>query len=332
MEKRMQRTLFASLVLAAAAAAVGAQEEGQNPYQGTSTPPQDEITVSSQAQPTAKPRAGRPLVQPQAAAQPAATALPAGEQGYEPIPSSAKSAPNDSGADEGVVQVEPAEQPATTVYRAQSSQPGLNHRLQPYDPDGDIVHPDPLRPGQIGEGTIIRVRLLGRISTAEAVSGESFRTRVASDVMQSGQVLIPAGAEIDGHIYQVSSGTAGGHGSMRLRPETVILPDGSRYRLYAQVTGAPGSKSQVGTEGVISAGSRYKRDGIEYGTAMGAGALTGAYMGGPVGALAGTLIGAGVISVHLLISHPQATLETGTPLLFTLTQRLSLVPSASSGE
>ena len=330
MEKRMQRTLLASLVLAAAAAALGAQEEGQtNPYQGTSSPPQDEIITSSEAQPVAKPRAAHPLVRAQAEPTRAAAVLPSEEQSYEPRPSSVDPAMNYPGTDEGVVQVE---QPTAPVDRTPSAQPGLNHRLQPYDPDGDIVHPDPLRPGQIGEGTEIRVRLLGRISTADAVSGDSFRTRVASDVLQGGQVLIPTGAEIDGHIYQVSSGTPGGRGSMRLRPETVILSDGSRYRLYAQVTGAPGSKSQVGTEGVISAGSRYKRDSIEYGSAMGVGARTGAYMGGPVGALAGTLVGAGVITVHLLINHPQATLETGTPLLFTLTQRLSLVPTSTRGE
>ena len=293
MEKRMQRTLLASLVLAATAAALGAQEEGQtNPYQGTSSPPQDEIITSSEAQPVAKPRAGHPLVRAQTEPARAAAVLPSEEQSYEPRPSSVDPATNYPGTDEGVVQVE---QPTAPVDRTPPAQPGLNHRLQPYDPDGDIVHPDPLRPGQIGEGTEIRVRLLGRI-------------------------------------YQVSSGTPGGRGSMRLRPETVILPDGSRYRLYAQVTGAPGSRSQVGTEGVISAGSRYKRDSIEYGSAMGAGALTGAYLGGPVGALAGTLVGASVITVHLLINHPQATLETGTPLLFTLTQRLSLVPTSTHGE
>jgi len=35
--------------------------------------------------------------------------------------------------------------------------------------------------------------------------------------------------------------------------------------------------------------------------------------------------------VHLLISHPQATLETGTTLIFQLTDRLYLAPEAMSG-
>jgi hypothetical protein len=46
--------------------------------------------------------------------------------------------------------------------------------------------------------------------------------------------------------------------------------------------------------------------------------------------LAGTLIGAGVITAHLLISHPQATLDSGTVLLFTLTARLNLVPVSAA--
>ena len=150
-------------------------------------------------------------------------------------------------------------------------------------------------------------------------------------LMQGGQVLIPAGAEIDGRVASVSNGRAGGHGSMHLSPETVILPDGTRYKIYAEVTGAPGSGTRVGSEGNINPGSQLKKDGIEYGGAVGAGAVTGAILGGPGGALAGTVIGAGVITVHLLVSRPQAVLDSGTVLLFTLTERLNLVPVGASG-
>jgi hypothetical protein len=207
----------------------------------------------------------------------------------------------------------------------------LNQRAFAYDPDGDIVHPRRPGPGEVLEGTNIRVRLLQRLSTASSEDGDTFRTRVATDVLQRGQVLIPAGAEIDGKVVHVSSGHPGGHGSMRLEPETVILPDGSRFRMYAEVTGTPGSRTHVSDEGTVLPDSRLKRDGIEYGGAVGAGAVTGAIVAGPVGALTGTLIGASVVTTHLLVSHPQAVLETGTTLLFTLTEPLSLVPAATSG-
>jgi hypothetical protein len=119
---------------------------------------------------------------------------------------------------------------------------------------------------------------------------------------------------------------------MLLQPETVILADGSRFHLYAQTSGTPGSNTRVGAEGSINPGSRLRKDGIEYGGAVGAGAITGAILGGPGGALAGTIIGASVIAAHLLISHPQTTLDTGTVLLFTLNAPLNLVPVTAQAE
>src|SRR5262249_20091323 len=181
--------------------------------------------------------------------------------------------------------------------------------------------------GVIGEGTTIRVHLLDRLSTTDSQEGEAFHTRVASDVVEGGQVIIPAGAEIDGRISDVSSGHVGGRGSMRLRPETVVMPNGSRYHLDAYVAGAPGSRVKTDGEGTIGAEARIKRGAIEYGGAMGAGAITGAALGGAPGALAGTLIGAGAITVHLLVTHPQANLEPGSVLLFTLTRPLNLTPT-----
>ena len=87
----------------------------------------------------------------------------------------------------------------------------------------------------------------------------------------------------------------------------------------------------MSSEGVIAPGSRLKKDGIEYGAATGAGIVTGAILAGGPGALAGGIVGAGVITVHLLVDHPQATLQSGTPLVFSLTEPLNLVPAGQSG-
>jgi len=43
-----------------------------------------------------------------------------------------------------------------------------------------------------------------------------------------------------------------------LRPETVTLPDGTRYQLQAEITGTPGSRTRVGNEGTILPDSRLK--------------------------------------------------------------------------
>jgi hypothetical protein len=316
----MKRPILMLTLFAAATAALGAQEASQSsPYQGVSNPPPDDQIITTST-PVAKPPAGKPLN-----AQ-AADPAPAGAQD-EPRPTSVDPSINfpapgaADGTDDGIVRIAP-NPPA---------QEGLNERSYANDPDGDIVHPHPLRRGEIGEGTVIRVRLLEGLSTTETQKGESFRTRVASDVLQGGEVLIPAGAEIDGKVVQVSSGHAGSYGTMRLQPETVILPDGKRFRLHAEITGTPGSRTHVVGEGTIRPDSRAKRDGIEYGGAVGAGVVTGAIVAGPVGALTGGLIGAGAVTVHLLVSPPQATLESGTTLLFTLTEPLYLSRAVESG-
>ncbi|MGD1106597.1 MAG: hypothetical protein ABR865_06090 [Terracidiphilus sp.] len=321
----MKRTILVFGVLAAAAALLGAQQASQSsPYQGTSSPPPDDTitTPAPQPEPVAKPSPSHPMVA-QPAAQPQPAAEPPAQTTQHSLDGSLYTIPANpaDGTDDGIVQVAPDT----------SAAPALNKRPAANDPDGDIVHPAPLPPGTLGEGAVIRVRLMDRLSTAMNQSGDAFRTRVVSDVMQDGQVLIPAGSEIDGKVASVSSGHMGGHGSMHLQPETVILADGSRFRLYAQTSGAPGSNDRVGNEGAITPGSRLKKVGIEYGGATGAGVVTGAILGGPGGALAGGIIGASVITVHLLMDHPQATLDNGAVLLFTLNEPLHLVPAAQTG-
>src|SRR6185437_4226833 len=180
-----------------------------DPYQGRSTPPADDIitTAPDQPQPKAKPKAGKPIAQPAApspntATQPAADQMPgqnpAQGQGsasaqFAAHPSSVDPSvnypdPAVTGTDDGIVGIakqEPQDAPAP--------QPMLRSREESSDPDGDIVHPHPLAPGELPDGTTIRVRLLTRLSTVDSQPGEVFRTRVATDVLQDGQVLIPAG-------------------------------------------------------------------------------------------------------------------------------------------
>jgi hypothetical protein len=321
MENRMSRTIPV-LALLVAAAALQAQQP--NPYQGTSNPPPDS-TIQTSTTPPPKPPAGQPLVASQPAPAPAPAASQAPQQA-QPQPSSVDPSANFpvAGTDDGVIQ-------NSSPASAAPAQPALTARAYASDPDGDIVHPTPLGPGQLGEGTLIRVKLLDRLSTVDSEKGEPFRSQVASDVFQGNNVVIPAGSEIDGRVVEVSTGHLGGHGSMRLRPEVVILPDGTRCQLRAQVTATPGSRTRVGSEGAITPGSRIHRDEIEYGGGVTAGVITGAFLGGPVGAVAGGAVGAGVVTTHLLVDHPQATLEPGSVIDFTLTDTLSLTPAVAPG-
>ena len=325
MEFVTRKTVLLGCALAALTVGAGAQQassstasDQQDQYQGQSNPPADDAITTA---PQPKPSPSVPMTAPAPAPAPAPVAASA------PAPAAPVNAAQST--DDGIVQVaEPNPQPN---YPQQAPQPGLVSRGAMNDPDGDIVHPSPLPPGTLEEGTQIRVKLLTELSSSRSVKGDAFRGRVDTDVLQDGQVLIPAGAEIAGKVVEASGGRFGGHGTLRLRPETVILPNGAQFMLVARVLDTENSRTKVDREGTIEAGPRYKRDGIEYGGGVAVGAVTGAVVGGPVGALAGGLIGAGAVTVHLMMDHPQATLEPGSTLLFRLSDRLSLVASNSTG-
>ena len=306
----MHRRNFAALMIASAALSVAsaatAQQTGQqtaqpDAYSGVSQPPNDAIVATQEPPPA-------PVI-----AKPSAAVVAA--------PVQQESQPTSQGPD--------VSYPAANIPAPDGAQEALIARREAADPDGDIVHPRAPRQGELLEGATIRVRLTDGFSSTESEKGEPFHGQVASDVLQNGRVLIPAGSGIEGRVSAVTSGHFGGHGSFRLRPEVVILPDGSRFQLHAEITGAPGSKARIGSEGTINPGSRAKKDGIEYGTVVGAGAVTGAVLGGPVGALTGTLIGAGVVTTHLMVDHPQARLDPGSLLLFTLTEPMNLMPATN---
>jgi hypothetical protein len=309
----MNRPILALAFFTLAATALVAQDASQsNPYQGTSNPPQDDIiTTSEQQPPTPKPSPAHPMQQ-----APATQTAPVQSA---PLQTSTRPVPQayGDGTDEGTVGVAPS---TTLSVRGTSA-----------DPDSDIVHPAPLPPGVLGEGTLIRVQLLTELSSALSQAGQPFRGRIASDVLQDGNVVIPAGAEIDGHVAQVSSGHFGGHGSILLHPEQVTLANGNKFQLRAIVISTPGTNAKVGSEGIITPGSRLKRNGMMYGGVAGGGMIVGAIVGGPTGMLVGGLIGAGVVTTHLLVSHPQANLESGSYLMLTVTQQVQLVPSTSQG-
>jgi len=319
----MNRPILACALFAFAAGLAAQDSTQSSPYQGVSNPPSDDAIITTSEAP-AKPPAGHPIETQAADPQKSA---PVTTQRVMPNPSTSVSVTATSspvpqeygdGTDAGIVGVAP-------------DSPVLRTRPSTVDPDGDIVHPAPLPPGTLGEGTAIRVRLMNDLSSSLSKVGDEFRCRVATDVLQGGQVVIPAGSEINGKVAEVSSGHFAGHGSILLRPDSVRLADGSTYNLRAVVGSTPGSNTRVDSEGGISPGPRIKRNAIMYGAVAGGGAITGAVIGGPWGALAGGLVGAGIVTTHLLVSHPQANLESGQVLVLMLTEQARLVPAATPG-
>jgi hypothetical protein len=305
-------------------------QPSQDQYSGVSNPPPDSTIQADEDQPQpaaapapkpsaaipAAPAAPPPTVA--AAPAPAASPVPPPEAAPAPIPASGEFAGEVDNTDMGIV----------TVVSDRGAAPPLQARPVS-SADNGVVNDVPYSPYDLREGANITVRLAQQITSADTQPGTAFRASVMKDVYSDGKVIIPAGSEMRGRVVSVSQGHhLGPHATIHLRPDEVVLPDGTAYRVFAEVveTDAPGTRAD--DEGGIEASNHYKKDAVEYGAAVGAGAVVGGAVGGPVGAGVGTLVGAGAATTHMLLQNPQeAKLPEGTLLVFTLTQPMSVTPA-----
>ena len=193
----MNRPFLAIAFFAAASVALGAQQASQsNPYEGVSTPPPDDTIITS-TPPEAKPPAGHPAntqttTPAQAPAKQAPVVNPA-DANLAPVDHANLAAANGDGTDDGIVEVG---QPTASSVR-----PALSQRPMCLIRTVTLCIP-PAGPGRVGRGDHHSRQLLSDLSSSLRREGEEFRSRVATDVMQGGQVLIPAGAEIDGVVAE----------------------------------------------------------------------------------------------------------------------------------
>ena len=288
-------------------------------YQGVSHPPPDDtiqaspdqVTESTPAQ--SKPSPGVPARPGSASATEGATSATVNPD-YGIV--TALPAPSDSAASSSHVEDASSLRTAHLISR-------------PENPDYGIVDFIPSPSNQLAEGTDIRVRLLENLSTGSTQDGTAFRGQVAADVFKEGRVVIPVGSELRGRVLSVTQGhRLGSPATLRLRPDSVVLPDGTAYHLYATAvhTDAPGARTDA--EGAIQPKSRVTKDLVELGAGSGGGAATGAIFGGPVGAGVGALVGAGIVTAHLLLQHPhQANVAQGSEVTFSLTEPMDLLPT-----
>jgi hypothetical protein len=309
--------LAATLLLPPTAICAQSSAPPAGANQGVSHPPPDD-TIEASPDPAPAPAQRKPS--PGTPTQPT----------YNPPPSSAVSATDDPNSpDYGIV----TSVPSSTSAESRGAYPPPSHdaRLiaRPENPDYGIVSMIPSPSNQLAEGTDIRVRLLQRLSTSTTQDGSPFRGQVAADVYKEGRIVIPVGSELRGRVVSVTQGhRLGAPATLRLRPEAILLPDGTAYHLYAQAirTDAPGARTD--DEGGIQPTSRMTKNMVELGAGSGGGAATGAVFGGPVGAAAGALVGAGIVTAHLLLQHPHdAQVEQGSEVTFSLTEPMDLLPT-----
>jgi hypothetical protein len=193
--------------------------------------------------------------------------------------------------------------------------------------DAMIVVDVPEREGTLGEGTILRTKMLDTLSTSSTLPGTRFTAEVTEPIERNGRVIIPVGAVLEGQVTEVHGGRRiTGAASMHLETRNVLLPDGTHYVVHAQLVGLGGKEFKISDEGTMTRKDHPKEMLVVAGGVTGAGAVAGAMIGGGVGAIVGASIGAGVSTVIWLKQDRQATLDKDVKMVFSLTTPMILTP------
>src|SRR5512140_1961620 len=140
-------------------------------------------------------------------------------------------------------------------------------------------------------GTPVYMKLETPISTRTNKQGDRFSGRVTQPVMLNSKTIIPVGAGLEGTVMRADAERRF-HGTpvIDLRPETITMPDGTRYIIVANVVDS-GRATTVDDEGRIHGNGRDGRDWKETAVGAGGGALIGGLAAGAKGSLIGTGVG-----------------------------------------
>src|ERR1700720_1218393 len=164
----------------------------------------------------------------------------------------------------------------------------------------------------------LRIRLDDTLTSTDSQVGDPF----SATVVAKGDYR---NARVYGHIAQIDmSGKIKGHTSMVLRFDRLVMPDGRRAPIHAEIVElyhAP-SGEKVDVEGAIESGGRGRKT-IEH-TVIGAGAsaLLGGIFGGGKGAGIGSVIGgAGGLGSTAFRGRQKITLNSGQEMLIRITGR-----------
>jgi hypothetical protein len=193
--------------------------------------------------------------------------------------------------------------------------------------DAMIVVDVPEREGELREGTLLKTKMMDTISTSTTMQGSRFTAEVTEPIERKGRVIIPVGSILEGRVTEVHGGRRiTGGAALHLETDDVMLPDGTHYIAHAQVIDTGRSDFKVTDEGTLKKKDHAKETLAVVGGVTGAGAVSGAMIGGGVGAIVGASIGAGVSTVIWLKQDRQATLPKDVALVFSLTTPMVLTP------
>jgi type IV secretory pathway VirB10-like protein len=137
-------------------------------------------------------------------------------------------------------------------------------------------------------GKVLDVEFTKTLASNTSASGESFRARVAHDIEEDGEVVIPAGSEILGEVTEaVPLRKVGGQAKLALRFTDLVLPSGATVPIDASLVQQ--GRSETGKDAAAIGGSAAA--GAVLGHVLGKGNRSkGAVIGAIIGAAAGTVI------------------------------------------
>ena len=170
----------------------------------------------------------------------------------------------------------------------------------------------------IPEDVALRVRLDDTLTSVDSEVGDPF----SATVVEKGDYQ---NARVYGHVSQIDmSGRIKGHTSMMLRFDRLVMPDGRRAAIHAEIVElyhAP-SGEKVDVEGAIESGGRGRKSIEHTVIGAGAGALLGGIFGGGKGAGIGSVIGgAGGLGTTAFHGRQKITLNSGQEMLIHITAR-----------
>jgi len=170
----------------------------------------------------------------------------------------------------------------------------------------------------VPDDTALRIRLDDTLTSVDSKVGDPF----SATVVDQGQYR---NARVYGHISQIDmSGRVKGHTSMLLRFDRLVMPDGRRGSIQAEIIElyhAP-SGEKVDVEGAIESGGRGRKSITHTAIGAGAGALLGGIFGGGKGAGIGSIIGGvGGLGTTAFHGHQKITLNSGQEILIRITGR-----------
>lgn len=177
-------------------------------------------------------------------------------------------------------------------------------------------------------GTKLPLILHNAITTRNAKPGDSIYLETLFPVTQDNRVVIPAGSYVRGEILEAKRpGRVKGRGEVRLRLNTLILPNGYTVSFIAVPNNAgTGGNETVEDEGKIKGDTDKAGDAGVLISSTGIGAGVGAVAtrsgkGAAIGAGAGAALGLATI---LLTRGPEMELPRGTTLDVSLNRPLYL--------